>query len=140
MRVTVVPAASDGIVHVITDPLSVPPSEALTKLVCSGSVSVKLTDWAIGFQRGFAKRSRPRIGIHYGLTMYRDGDYYGQNVNLASRVVSRAHAGEVLVTQPVHDMSAALGVKFEAIGDVELKGFSEAMSLYIAREPAGPSA
>jgi adenylate cyclase len=105
-----------------------------------GNDPAALTDWAIGFQRGFAKRSRPRIGIHYGLTMYRDGDYYGQNVNLASRVVSRAHAGEVLVTQPVHDMSAALGVKFEAIGDVELKGFSEAISLYIAREPAGPSA
>ena len=93
-----------------------------------------LTDWAIGFQKGFARRSRPRIGIHYGETMYRDGDYYGQNVNLASRVVSRAHAGEVLVTQPVYDQSAELGVKFEAIGEVDLKGFSEPMSLYVARE------
>jgi adenylate cyclase len=93
-----------------------------------------LTDWAIGFQKGFARRSRPRIGIHYGETMYRDGDYYGQNVNLASRVVSRAHAGEVLVTQPVYEQSSNLGVKFEAIGKVELKGFSEPISLYVARE------
>jgi adenylate cyclase len=99
-----------------------------------GNDPAALTDWAIGFQRGFARRSRPRIGIHYGLTMYRDGDYYGQNVNLASRVVSRAHAGEVLVTQPVQEMSSALGAKFEAIGDVELKGFSEPMSLYVARD------
>jgi adenylate cyclase len=99
-----------------------------------GNDPAALTNWAIGFQKGFAKRSRPRIGIHYGLTVYRDGDYYGQNVNLASRVVSRAHAGEVLVTQPVVGLSSAIGVKFEAIGDVELKGFSEPMSLYVARE------
>ena len=33
--------------------------------------------------------------------VYRDGDYYGGNVNLASRVVARAQAGEVLVTDPV---------------------------------------
>jgi adenylate cyclase len=99
-----------------------------------GNDPAALTDWAIGFQKGFARRSRPRIGIHYGLTIYRDGDYYGQSVNLASRVVARAHAGEVLVTQPVADGGSTLGVKFEPIGDVELKGFSDPMSLYIASE------
>jgi adenylate cyclase len=99
-----------------------------------GNDPAALTDWAIGFQKGFARRSRPRIGIHYGLTIYRDGDYYGQSVNLASRVVARAHAGEVLVTQPVADGGSTLGVRFEPIGDVELKGFSDPMSLYIASE------
>jgi len=44
---SIAPAASDGIVHVITDPLSVPPSEALTKLVCSGSVSARVSGWPI---------------------------------------------------------------------------------------------
>jgi adenylate cyclase len=99
-----------------------------------GNDPIALTDWAVAFQKGFAKRSRPRIGIHYGVAMYRDGDYYGQNVNLASRVVSRAHAGEVLVTQPVAELTKNMGVNFEPIGDVELKGFSEPMSLYVARE------
>ena len=69
-----------------------------------GNDPVALVDWAIGFQEGFAKRSRPRIGVHYGDTIYRDGDYYGRNVNLASRVVSRAHGGEVLVTEPVYEL------------------------------------
>ena len=68
-----------------------------------GNDPVALTDWAIGFQEGFERRSRPRIGIHYGRTVYRDGDYFGGNVNLASRVVARAHAGEVLVTDTVVD-------------------------------------
>jgi adenylate cyclase len=94
-----------------------------------------LADWAIGFQEGFAKRSRPRIGIHYGLTMYRDGDYYGRNVNLAARVVTRAHAGEVLVTEPVYNlMSDDPTLRFEPIGEVELKGFAEPLRLYVARE------
>lgn len=99
-----------------------------------GNDPAALTDWAIGFQAGFARRSRPRIGIHYGLTMYRDGDYYGRNVNLASRVVSRAHAGEVLVTEPVYEIiSDDPSLHFEAIGDVQLKGFTQPTSLYIAR-------
>lgn len=102
-----------------------------------GTDPVALTDWAIGFQEGSERRSSPRIGIHYGRTVYRDGDYFGGNVNLASRVVARAHAAEVLVTQPV---VAAVGertdLEFEPIGEVQLKGFREPTPLYIARPPA----
>ena len=60
-----------------------------------------LTDWAVGFQQLWAERPEPRIGIHYGATLYRDGDYFGREVNLASRVVARARGGEVLVTDAV---------------------------------------
>ena len=103
-----------------------------------GTDPVALTDWAIGFQEGFERRSRPRIGLHYGRTVYRDGDYYGGNVNLASRVVARAHAGEVLVTDTV---VAAAGertdLEFEPIGEVQLKGFRGAdVALPRAARPA----
>jgi adenylate cyclase len=105
-----------------------------------GNDPVALADWAIGFQRGFEERSRPRIGIHYGVTMYRDGDYYGRNVNLAARVVARAHAGEVLVTEPVYELMSRDGaVGFEPIGGVQLKGFSEPMSLYVTRVASSAS-
>ena len=43
----------------------------------------------------------PRIGVHAGGALYRDGDYFGRSVNLASRVGARAAGGEVLVTRPV---------------------------------------
>jgi adenylate cyclase len=101
-----------------------------------GTDPVALTDWAIGFQEGFERRSSPRIGIHYGRTVYRDGDYFGGNVNLASRVVARAHAGEVLVTDTVVEAAAArTDLAFEPIGEVQLKGFRDPTSLYLAREP-----
>ena len=38
-------------------------------------------------------------GCTAGTTLYRDGDYFGRDVNLASRVVARARGGEVLVTR-----------------------------------------
>ena len=31
----------------------------------------------------FDERPEPRIGVHYGTTLYRDGDYFGREVNLA---------------------------------------------------------
>ena len=91
-----------------------------------------LVDWAVGFQElNAGQRPLPRIGVHSGDTLYRDGDYYGRAVNLASRVGARAAGGEVLVTGPV--VEAAGGhLAFEPIGEVKLKGFSEATELYLA--------
>ena len=85
-----------------------------------------LTEWAVDFQARFRGRPEPRIGIHHGAALYRDGDYFGREVNLASRVVARARAGEVIVTDAV---VAAAGpserLAFEPIGQVKLKGFDE---------------
>ena len=75
----------------------------------------------------------PRIGIHYGEALYRDGDYYGREVNQAARVVARAAGGEVLVTRPVVDVAGGVdGLEFDCIGEVGLKGFSEPTELFIA--------
>jgi adenylate cyclase len=91
-----------------------------------------LTDWAVGFQTLMTERPRPRIGVHYGATIYRDGDYYGRAVNIASRVVARAGGGEVLVTRPVVE-AAGSHLEFERIGEVRLKGFREGTELFLAR-------
>src|SRR4051794_23510986 len=91
-----------------------------------------LLDWAVGFQELLSDRPLPRIGIHQGLTLYRDGDYYGRAVNLAARVGARAAGGEVLVTRPLVD-AAGPHLEFEHIGDVKLKGFSMSTELFLAR-------
>jgi adenylate cyclase len=98
-----------------------------------GSDAAGLVDWAVGFQRLVAdRRPLPRIGMHYGLTLYRDGDYYGREVNQAARVAARAAGGEVLVTRPVVELAGS-HLEFERIGEVRLKGFDEATELFVAR-------
>jgi adenylate cyclase len=90
-----------------------------------------LVDWSVGFSRLYAdERPAPRIGINSGLVLYRDGDYFGREVNLASRVVARARGGEVLATGAVVDELRDLShLAIDNIGQVKLKGFSEPRSL-----------
>jgi adenylate cyclase len=97
-----------------------------------GSDPGALLGWAVRFQESVSERPLPRIGIHYGETLYRDGDYYGREVNQASRVAARAAGGEVLATRPVVDQ-APEGLEFDRIGEVRLKGFAEATELFLAR-------
>jgi adenylate cyclase len=99
-----------------------------------GSDPAALTGWAVELASGTAPAEpQPRIGLHYGEALYRDGDYYGRDVNQAARVVARAGGGEVLVTRPVVDIAAGIdGVDFDRIGEVRLKGFSEPTELFTA--------
>jgi adenylate cyclase len=91
-----------------------------------------LIDWAVGFQQLHDQRPLPRIGLHYGETIYRDGDYYGRAVNMAARVAARAAGGEVLVTRPVVE-TAGPNLEFELIGQVRLKGFADPTEIFLAR-------
>ena len=90
-----------------------------------------LTDWAVAFQARYEQRPRPRIGVHVGACVYRDGDYYGREVNLAARVAARAGGGEVLVTRPVVE-AAGGALAFRRIGEVRLKGFADPTELFLA--------
>jgi adenylate cyclase len=99
-----------------------------------GSDPAALTLWAVQLQKE-SSRGEPsvRIGIHYGEALYRDGDYFGRDINQAARVVARAGGGEVLVTRPVVDLASGVdGLEFDRIGEVRLKGFSDATELFIA--------
>jgi adenylate cyclase len=97
-----------------------------------GSDPAALTDWAVGFQRLQSERPLPRIAVHYGVALYREGDYYGRDVNIASRVAARSGGGEVLVTRPVVD-EVGPHLEFERIAEIKLKGFKEATEIFIAR-------
>jgi adenylate cyclase len=96
-----------------------------------GSDVASLTDWAVGFQTLYEQRPLPRIGLHCGEVVYREGDYYGREVNLAARVAARAAGGEVLVTRSVVE-SSGRHLEFDLIGQVRLKGFTEPTELFLA--------
>lgn len=75
------------------------------------------------------------VGLHAGPVLIQEGDYYGQTVNLASRIADYARPGEVLVSQAVVEHAGDVGAAFSEIGPVELKGVAEAVRLHVARRP-----
>jgi len=99
-----------------------------------GADASALTGWAVKLSSQIDSAGPPpRIGVHFGRALYREGDYYGRDVNRAARVVARAGGGEVLVTRPVVDVAdGADGLTFHRIGEVGLKGFSELTELFTA--------
>src|SRR4051795_6412094 len=116
------------------------PAEALIVKTIGDEVMIvspepgPLTEWAVGFLTLFRERPQPRVGIHFGPAVYRDGDYFGTEVNLTHRVVARALGGEVMVTTAVADAIGESGyLEFDPIGGVELKGFPEPVELFVAR-------
>jgi len=117
---------------------TLPPDATLVKTIGDEVMVVSpdpssLTEWAVGLLDRFPQRPRPRVGIHRANTVYRDGDYFGTHVNLAHRVVGRAQAGEVLVTDAVTGSLEERGLACEPIGEVRLKGFPVATPLFLVR-------
>jgi len=93
-----------------------------------------LAEWAVGFISFFSDRPKPRAGIHYAGAVFRDGDYFGSQVNLAHRVVNRALGGEVLITDRVAEsLEGHDEIELEPIGEVPLKGFPEPTPLFAAK-------
>jgi adenylate cyclase len=118
---------------------TLPPEATIVKTIGDEVMVVSpdaasLTEWAVGLLGRFPQRPQPRVGIHFGEAVYRDGDYFGSQVNLAHRVVNRALAGEVLVTDRV--ATAIEGrdrLALEPIGQVSLKGFPAPTELFVIR-------
>ncbi len=116
------------------------PAEALIVKTIGDEVMIvspdptTLTEWAVGFLTLFPDRPQPRVGLHFGRAVYREGDYFGTEVNLTHRVVARALGGEVMVTAAVAEAIGDLPyLEFDPIGRVELKGFDEPVELFVVR-------
>ena len=97
-------------------------------------------------ERGPAVHLPPaHVGIHTGPVISQDGDVYGRTVNLAARIASYAHAGQVVVSQETVQRTDDPQVWFDPLGAVELKGVAEPLPLYQAHrrssgvEPQMPS-
>ena len=80
------------------------------------------------------------VGLHAGPVLFQEGDYFGQTVNLASRIAEYARPGEVLVSQAVADAAEGADATFTRIGPVELKGVSDPISLLAAHRAASSAA
>jgi adenylate cyclase len=95
---------------------------------------------AIEIQRALAKRNTDvtsdrriqlKIGIHIGDVVHREGDVYGDGVNIASRIEQLAGAGGICVSMDVErQIRNALEARFEKFGSTELKNIKLPMDLF----------
>src|SRR5262249_4691733 len=76
------------------------------------------------------------VGLHAGPVIFQEGDYYGQTVNLASRIADYAQAGQVIVSRSVVDAASGSPVSCRGAGPVELKGVTGSMDLFAAARQA----
>ncbi len=95
---------------------------------------------AVAIQRTLAKYNADalaerqihlRIGIHIGDVVHREGDVYGDGVNIASRVESAAKAGGICVSVDVErQIRNSIEVNLVKLAPTELKNIQMPMELF----------
>ena len=96
------------------------------------AVALSLVDAVAG-----AELPSLRAGIAFGPATDRAGDYFGNSVNLASRVTGAARPSSVLCTREVHD-ACPEAFDWSSAGRHRLKGVSRPVALYRARRLGRP--
>jgi adenylate cyclase len=99
-----------------------------------------LVDVALALIDAFEQEGLPslRAGIALGPAVMHAGDYYGNSVNLASRVTGIARPGSVLCTREIRD-AAPEQFQWSSAGRHRLKGVAGHTPLYRARACAVPA-
>jgi class 3 adenylate cyclase len=88
---------------------------------------------ATAIQDGFDARTsvaatpelRVRIGVAAGEPVDHNDDMFGATVNLASRICDAAAAGQILVSEIVHDLAIKEGFSLQEVAGVVLRGFPD---------------
>lgn len=79
-----------------------------------------------------------RIGLHSGRTIFEKQDAFGDAVNVASRISSKAGAGEVMISSSTRDKLVRMRDFTKFHSKTSLKGKTDEYSLYLVawKEPA----
>jgi class 3 adenylate cyclase len=86
----------------------------------------------VGHPRARDTGLQVRAGLAYGPMLALDGDYYGNPVNLAARLVAAAEPGEILLSDDLHaELPEPASVATEPL---RLRGFAEPVQAYVLRK------
>src|SRR5688500_5172810 len=77
-----------------------------------------------------------RIGLHVGEAMVRNGDLFGDGVNVAARMQALAEPGTVCLSGSAHEYAhRVLPMAFEDLGPQSVKNLDAPIQAFIARPP-----
>jgi adenylate cyclase len=90
------------------------------------------------------RRMEFRIGINVGDVMVKDGDIFGDGVNIAARLEGLAEPGGICISRGIHDhILNRLPFKFEDLGEKSVKNIAQPIRVFRllldGREPGLPS-
>lgn len=81
-----------------------------------------------------------RIGLHHGPVVERNHDWFGNTVNIAARLASRAEPGQVLGSTNVTEAATRAGMDVTDLGPTHLRGAPNPVTLHaITPCPAEPN-
>ncbi len=90
---------------------------------CAISIQSQLPDWP-----NFGEPLELRIGIHLGEVVVRDGDLFGDCVNIAARLEQSADSGGILLSDTAREqLTGDAAGAFEDTGEAALKNLSRAI-------------
>jgi adenylate cyclase len=80
-----------------------------------------------------ARQMRFRIGVNVGDVMFKDGDIFGDGVNVAARLEGLVKGGEICVSRGVHDHLRHRGMSFEDLGEQQVKNIAHPIRAFRLR-------
>ena len=85
------------------------------------------------------RQMRFRIGLHLGDVMIRDGDLFGDAVNIAARLQALARPGTVCISHTVYEqVRNKLDLNYHPLGSHRVKNIAEPIRAYVVGVPAVP--
>jgi len=107
-------------------------------IMASFTTGVNGVEAAIDMQRKTQELSKKnpdlplqlKIGINVGEPISEDNDLFGSTVQLAARIVDKAKAGEILISEAVHGLTQGKKIPFEKHDEFEMKGFDHPIATY----------
>lgn len=124
-------------VKAIGDSFLVEFDSALDALRCATEIQSYLRDYNYSSRDEW--KINLRVGIHLGDVIHREGDVFGDAVNIASRIEPLADPGGVVVSEQVYaQVNNKSGLEFVSLGEKALKNVSSPVGVYAARPPTTP--
>jgi len=108
---------------------------AVDALQCALNIQERIA--AVNSEIPEERRVSFRIGLHVGEAMVRDGDLFGDGVNIAARMQALAPPGAVCMSGAAHEfVHRTLPLSFESIGPQHVKNIDTPIPAYLVRPSA----